>query len=107
LHPVIIALLAGCIGAPCCFGEFVKGERLSELLAVLSQETIPPVPEFRMGCDGFHRELAFGGYAGGVKYRWWVEPPVGWEKLGELAREAHRLANLNGALKRSKKARSS
>jgi len=55
-----------------------------------------------MGCDGGFTELQVGGYSGKAHYRWWGEPPVGWEELGIIAEE---VLQLSGILSRIEEAR--
>ena len=55
----------------------------------LERTSIPVFPPPQMGADGGFTELEIGGYAGKAHYRWWSEPPQGWETLNQIACEIH------------------
>ena len=61
--------------------------QIISVLQRLKMASIPAVPSFEMGCDGGFTELHVGGYSGKVSYRWWSEPPKGWEELDKIASE--------------------
>ena len=53
----------------------------------LENASIPAFPEPRRGADGGFTDLEIGGYSGKAHYRWWSEPPQGWEVLDQIASE--------------------
>ena len=53
----------------------------------LESLTVPVAPKFEIGDDGGFTELIYGGYTGKAAYRWWSEPPRGWEPLDRFARK--------------------
>ena len=55
----------------------------------LERTCIPVYPPPRVGADGGFTELEIGGYAGKAHYRWWSDPPQGWENLDQIAHEIH------------------
>lgn len=57
------------------------------LLATLRKTTIPLHPEDVLGCDGTFYSLELGNSYGGATYRWWSNPPKGWDVLPEVAHE--------------------
>lgn len=62
-------------------------KKVESLLAELQKLQIPAVPKFKMGCDGGFTEIEIGDYEGKALYRWWSEPPKGWEELDSLTEQ--------------------
>lgn len=62
-------------------------KKVESLLAELRKSQIPAVPKFETGCDGSYTEIEIGDYEGKVLYRWWSEPPKGWEELDSLTEQ--------------------
>lgn len=73
-------------------------EYATDILARLQDIVMPAVPNFEMGPDGGFTELTVGGYDGKAHYRWWSDPPEGWEPLDRLAKEVLKLSGIDERL---------
>jgi len=56
----------------------------SDLHRQLEGLRIPAAPENAMRLDGQTFELTIERGFNAVEYKWWPEPPKGWEPLGDL-----------------------
>ena len=65
----------------------VTPEWANGILEELRKADIPLFPPGRYGCDGSFFTMTVGDGFGGATYRWWSEPPEGWEILPKVARE--------------------
>lgn len=81
----------------------LPAEHVTEILDQLRHIMIPAAPTFEMGCDGGFTELVVGGYAGKAHYRWWSDPPHGWERLDKLAQKIIALSGINARLEAMRK----
>jgi hypothetical protein len=81
----------------------LPAKRAEKILGQLKHMMIPAGPEFEMGCDGGFTELEVGGYSGKACYRWWSDPPHGWEALDRLAQEIIELSGINARLEEKAK----
>lgn len=57
------------------------------ILEELRQAEIPLFPPGMYGCDGSFFTMTVGDEFGGATYRWWSEPPEGWEILPKIFRK--------------------
>ena len=62
--------------------EWAKG-----ILDELRKANIPLLPSGVYGCDGGFSAMTVGDEFGGATYRWWSEPPEGWEILPKMTRK--------------------
>lgn len=63
-----------------------------EILALLDDTTIPPIPKSPMGLDGCTYELIISRGFGMAHYVWWGAPYEEWKVLGEVAASVLSLA---------------
>ncbi|MFA6814951.1 MAG: hypothetical protein WCS73_01480 [Lentisphaeria bacterium] len=57
------------------------------LVKKLYNAQIPAFPQPAIGFDGGFTILTIGNYLGSSSFRWWSEPPIGWETLDEITKE--------------------
>ena len=89
----------GALGSTIRTKRLLTCEQLDSILERLKELRIPACPEFRVGLDGGFTELVVGDCSGKAHYRWWWEPPEGWEPLNELAQKIIRLSGLPARIK--------
>ena len=65
----------------------VSARWVKSLLKRLERTSVPVFPPTKVGADGGYTELEIGGYCGKALYRWWSQPPEGWEALDLIAKE--------------------
>ncbi len=70
---------------------------VDKILLSLSNLKIPVNPKHIIGLDGGFTELEIGSYSGLSKFRWWSEPPSGWEKLDKIAQDIIKFATHENA----------
>ena len=62
----------------------VSSDWAVELLNDLKNADIPLLPEEIYGCDGEFFTMTVGSDFGGATYKWWSDPPKGWESLPKI-----------------------
>jgi hypothetical protein len=67
---------------------------IDKIIATLSTINVPAFPKHQMGCDGGFTELEIGDYSGRSLFRWWSDPPDGWEELDEITKKIISYCNI-------------
>lgn len=78
-------------------------EPVAQVLSQLRQTIVPALPDFQTGCDGTVFELGLGGYMGAATFRWWCDPPPGWEAIGTILDRVLEWADVSGHLAKAKR----
>ncbi len=68
--------------------------RIDSLVRQLAQSPVPAIPEEILVCDGTEYELTIKRGMNSVVYRWWCEPPLGYEPIGHFANRLEKLGGI-------------
>jgi len=85
---------------PVEFKRALSKQESDTLATAIGKFNVQAIPEHSYGLDGYHVTLSIDRGFNAVSYRWWVDPPAGWRKLGSIVDVVLRVASVEKALAR-------